>query len=156
MNDSADRLAQSRLAIIEHLHRNEHEHDKPKPVRLAGQRPSMVLVDKIQQRLNTGWLGGVRQALSVWWRGHPGRTAVELATPYLSSFGRQSPVKFLGIASAAGVLLYLVKPWKLLSVTGLLAALFKSTKLSTLLMSGLSAVSFQKVHRTGVSKIIRR
>jgi hypothetical protein len=40
-----------------------------------------------------------------------------------------------------------VRPWRLITVGGLLAALLKSSQVSSLVMSALSAADFQKDHR---------
>ena len=143
MSESADKLAQSRLAIIEFLHHKEQGYTETRPVRsFRTSTESTASGGSLRQKIG-GWLARLKQAVSVWWRGHPGHAAVELATPYLSSYGRRAPAKFLGIAGAIGMLLVVIKPWKLLSITGVLAALFKSTQLSTFLMSALSAATYR-------------
>jgi hypothetical protein len=71
--------------------------------------------------------------------------AVEIATPILSSLWQApAPVLFLGIAAAAGALVIAARPWKLVSATGLVMALLKSSQLSGLLMSAMSAADYQK------------
>jgi hypothetical protein len=48
-------------------------------------------------------------------------------------------VQFLGIAAAAGALLFFMRPWKLISVTGILVALAKSPQVAGLIMSAMSS-----------------
>ncbi|MCM2253481.1 MAG: hypothetical protein NDJ19_14060 [Ramlibacter sp.] len=69
---------------------------------------------------------------------------LELATPALSAFAQRKPLQFLGIAAASGALLVIARPWRLVSVTGLLVAIAKSSQLSTVLLSALSAADFQR------------
>ena len=73
---------------------------------------------------------------------------LELATPALSAYAGRKPLQFLGIAAAAGAVVVIARPWRLISVTGLLVAIAKSSQLSTVLMSALSAADYQRDRRT--------
>jgi hypothetical protein len=64
---------------------------------------------------------------------------LELATPALSDYAGRKPVQFLAIAAAVGVAAVIARPWRLISATGLLMALVKSSQLSGLIMSAMSA-----------------
>lgn len=146
MMDGAKRLAQSRLAILEHLHRKE---TSSRPGRASKPRVSAADEDATELEaeesrvadatLRGGRLDGLRYALGTWWRHHPAHMAVELAEPLLSRYAQRKPLQFLGIAAAAGAVVVLARPWKLISATGLLVALLKSSQLSSLVMSALSA-----------------
>lgn len=144
MSEAADRLARSRLAIIEQVHRRE---------RRSGRR------DERQQRRarhvdsesggpydepDEGFFGQIRRALGTWWRHHPAHMGVELATPMLSSYARRKPIQFLGISALLGAGLVFVRPWRLVSATGILVALLKSSQLSGLLISAMSAADFRR------------
>jgi hypothetical protein len=69
---------------------------------------------------------------------------LELATPALSAFADKKPLQFLGIAAAVGAVVVIARPWRLISVTGLLVAIAKSSQLSTILLSALSAADYRK------------
>ena len=71
-----------------------------------------------------------RQALGAWWRGHPAHLAVELATPVLKTYAEEKPLKLLGIAAGAGAAVVLLRPWRLMSLTGLVLAALKSSQMS--------------------------
>ena len=147
MSDAADRLARTRLAIIEQIQqpeqRNERgnahrrreretrDHEAPERVSSAGAR---------------GWFARFRQAARTWWRYHPAHMGLELATPALSAFAERKPLQYLGIAAAVGAVVMIARPWRLISVGGLLMAVAKSSQLSSVLLSALSAADYQKDH----------
>jgi hypothetical protein len=64
---------------------------------------------------------------------------VEFAKPMLSSYAGRKPVQFLGIAAVAGAALFFMRPWKLISVTGILVALVKSPQVAALVMQAMSS-----------------
>lgn len=74
-------------------------------------------------------------AAKAWWQYHPVQVAVDIGRPFLSSYARDKPLRLLGIAAAVGAVAVLVKPWRLVSFTGLAIALFKTPKLSASLLS---------------------
>lgn len=154
MSAAGDRLARSRLAIIEQVHsrdkgavRREEARRERARQRAAGE-PETAL-EAFEQRGEgiSGWLEGVKHAAGTWWRHHPAHMGVELVTPLLSTYARKHPVPFLGIAAALGAVTVVVRPWRVITVGGLLAALLKSSQVSGLLISALSAANFQKDHR---------
>lgn len=75
------------------------------------------------------------QAAMAWWQHHPAQVAIQIGRPLLNSYAREKPLQLLGIAAGVGAAAVLVKPWRLVSATGLAAALLKSTKPSTALLS---------------------
>src|SRR5882672_4493703 len=99
MSDAADRLARSRLALIEHIQRRERR-DEKKDARRARERERSEQGDQEDQDWDkpeagdgpAGWFAGLKHALSAWWRSHPARLGVELATPVLSGYARRKPV----------------------------------------------------------------
>jgi hypothetical protein len=146
MSDAARRLAQTRLAILEEFDQREHRGDKRgAQERRDGTRSQAREHGEGRERSGPGgWFDSARRALGTWWRHHPAHMAVEIATPALSRYAEKRPLQYLGIAAAVGVVVALTRPWRLISVTGLLVAVVKSSQLSGLLMSALSAADFQK------------
>jgi hypothetical protein len=143
MSEGSNKLAQSRLAIIEHIQRKERRQDGHEGVRQNGAQ-AHEFSDDGQTDESDSWFANIRQATRTWWRHHPAHMAVELATPALSAYARRRPVQFLAFAVGVGALAVVARPWKLISVTGLLVALVKSSQLSTLVMSAMSAADYQK------------
>ena len=145
MTAGSDRLERSRLAILEHLHRKEqrrhpaHEempanHESGEGLGGATPRPA-----RARRKAPGSWFDTAHDAIDSWWRYHPAHMAVEIARPALSSYARRKPIQYLGIAAAAGAVVLLLRPWKLISVTGVLVALVKSPQVAGLVMSALSS-----------------
>ncbi len=139
MSIAGDKLARTRLAIIEHVHRKENKHER------QGDSPSG---EQHEGGGVGGWLSSAKRAASGWWRTHPANLGLEFATPMLSAYAARKPVQFLGIAVAAGAVIMIARPWRLVSITGLLVALVKSSQLSSVVASALSAADFHKDHQT--------
>ena len=143
MSAGSDRLERSRLAILEHLHRRDQRRHPPVDPALDSHESGEGQVGtgpRARRRRPTpgSWMERVREAVDSWWRYHPAHMAVDIARPTLSAYARQKPVQYLGIAAAAGAVVFLLRPWKLISVTGVLVALVKSPQMAGLVMSALS------------------
>ncbi|RYF76975.1 MAG: hypothetical protein EOO22_00435 [Comamonadaceae bacterium] len=70
-----------------------------------------------------------------WWARHPANAATHLAAPVLQRYARQEPVKLIAAAAGVGVLIVLVKPWRLLSLTAILAAVLKTSDIAAMVTS---------------------
>lgn len=141
----AERLARSRLAIVEHLAGRDKRRDRADgPERqLAhpadeGEDAGPELEGEDDRRSRRGWFGGMTGAARAWWRHHPAQFALELATPVLQSTMRKRPFLVLGAAAGIGVLLVVTRPWRVISVGTLLLAIVKSSQLSGVVMSALA------------------
>lgn len=139
MSQAGDKLAATRRAIIEQAqHRDRRREHADRPSDGNGQTAG----DAAQDDDEGGWLGSLGHALKTWWRHHPAHMAVELATPVLSGYARRKPLQFLGIAAAAGAVIVVARPWKLISATGLLMAVLKSSQVTGLVLSAMSAARY--------------
>lgn len=123
---ASERLACTRLAILDYLQNRQ-----------AGARTTADAPEG-PRRAGSSWRG-VREAGQRYWQGHPARLFTRLAAPLLAHWGRRHPLAFIGIAAAAGALLLLARPWRLLSATGLLVAALKSPHLASLAMTALAS-----------------
>src|SRR5215208_862522 len=145
MSDAADRLSRSRLAILDQIQPRERPRHRDSAKRREREAKAGEAYDEeVRSGGNGGWFARIRHAAATWWRHHPAHLGVELATPALSAYAGKKPLQFLGIAAGVGAALVLIRPWRLISVTGLLVAIAKSSQLSTVLMSALSAADFQR------------
>ena len=79
-----------------------------------------------------GWTSMGRSVLRRWWRRHPANAVGQLARPLLERYAREEPAKLVGAAAATGALVVLVKPWRLLSITAVLAAILKTSDVADL------------------------
>lgn len=112
--DPSERLARTRLAILDELQRGPQEG-------------------------GAGW-HALREAGRVCWRAHPLRRAVGLAAPLLAYGSQRHPLALVGIAAAAGALLVLARPWRWVSLPGLLVTALKSRPLASLALRLLTDV----------------
>ena len=146
----AERLARSRLAIVEYLdHREQRHDDRPTSGEDAEGGADVDAADSVDGKganrrarrpRSRGWLGGVMNAARTWWRDHPAQLALEIVTPALQSYTRRKPFQVLGISAAAGAAIVVTRPWRLISLTTVLIALVKSSQLTGVLMSALTDV----------------
>ncbi len=146
MSAGSDRLERSRLAILEHMHRKElrrhgqvPDQTSEHPAEVARAEGDAALPPRVHARGPRGWMDHARELLEGWWRYHPAHVAVDIARPALASYARRKPVQYLGVAAAAGAVLFFMRPWKLISVTGIVVALAKSPQVAGLIMSAMSS-----------------
>ena len=79
-----------------------------------------------------GWQSVLRHGASVWWRHHPAHAALEVADSMLAHVARRKPWQMVAVAAGVGALVMVVRPWRLVSVTGLAFAALKMTDVRSL------------------------
>lgn len=129
-----ERLAISRKAILRHMGRNgQAEHDE-------NNENWRDFDDAEQPRpAADGTWSLVKHAMLAWWRHHPVSVAFDLAKPVIGKYAEEQPLKLLGIAAGIGAAAVVLRPWRLLSLGGVLLATLKSSQLSSVMLSMLSA-----------------
>jgi hypothetical protein len=65
------------------------------------------------------WRALAGKAIGRWWMHHPLVMAVQIAQPVLRPYVRQHPAAIIAGGAAVGAALYVLRPWRLLSVTSL-------------------------------------
>jgi hypothetical protein len=141
MSAAADRLDRTRLAIIEHVYRKEVRPGREQAQLARGEHADGEQWEAAQAAAASGgggWFSRIKRAARSYWRHHPARMGVQVATPLLASYARRHPAQYVGIAVAAGALVMVARPWRLVSVTGVLLALAKSPQLAGVVMSAMS------------------
>lgn len=128
------RLAASRKALVRQMAREDGraDHDIPNGS-YSSDNTQTADTHPGAQRSSTWQV--LTQAVMAWWQHHPVQVAVDIGRPFLSNYARDKPLQLLGIAAGVGAAAVLVKPWRLVSITGLAVAALKSTKLSSTLLS---------------------
>ena len=154
MSAGSDRLERSRLAILEHLHRKEQRRQgrnagNGNSGARAGANPNEGPGPADEGMWDShrrahppgagGWFDTARDVLQDWWKYHPAHMALDIARPALGAYARRKPVQYLGLAALAGAGLYFLRPWKLISVTGVLVALARSPHVAELVMRAMSS-----------------
>ena len=125
MSDAADKLAQTRLAIIAHIQRREQRssgragrHERAAADAGTGTEADWEQdLEKEPHGRVRDWYHRARRMASAWWRHHPAHAGLDLATPVLSSFAARRPVAYLGISALVGAAFVIARPWRLVSVT---------------------------------------
>ena len=149
MTAGSNRLERSRLAILEHLHRKEQRrqgrnanHGNANPDGNGPQQADEGMWES-HRRANPpgagGWFETARDVLQDWWKYHPAHMALDIARPALGSYARRKPMQYLGLAALAGAGLFYLRPWKLISVTGVLVAVARSPHVAELVMRAMSS-----------------
>ncbi|WP_096698222.1 hypothetical protein [Polaromonas sp. AER18D-145] len=132
MNDNTalsprQRLDNSRQAIVRQM-----GHDTATAVEHGGSP------DEIDASASTWSL--VKQTAMSWWQTHPASLALDFAQPRMQRFAQEQPVKLLAISAGLGAAAMFLRPWRLISLTGLVFAALKSSEVaglaSSLLASG--------------------
>ncbi|MDM0112928.1 hypothetical protein QTI66_12275 [Variovorax sp. J22R133] len=115
------RLAMSRRALVEQLNGGVVEEEEAAPYRPR-------LKSSHSPGLNGAvWLPVARKVVKRWWQNHPANAVGHLALPALERYARQEPVKVVAAAAAVGALIVLVRPWRLISITAVLATILKTS-----------------------------
>ena len=126
-----ERLMLSRRAIVRHMNREElssnEEDEKSANARSDGEKKS-----------HGNW-ELLKHAVQTWWYHHPANVALDLAQPVIKKYAGDHPVQLLAVAAAVGALTVLAKPWRLISLGGLLLSTVKSANVSSILLSMLSS-----------------
>lgn len=128
-----ERLAISRRAIVRHMNRDSKSRDDSgSPDLDEGEQVEPV------SSASSGTWGIVKHAIQAWWHHHPVSVAFDLARPAIGHYAEDKPFKLLGMAAGLGAAAVLLRPWRLVSLGGLLLATLKSSELSGALHSLLS------------------
>lgn len=145
MTAAGDRLARTRLALIEQVHRKERKPGRARAQRSRAEHADGEQWEAAQAAASSGggtWFTRIGRAAKSYWRHHPARVGVQMATPLLSQFARRQPAAYIGIAALAGAVIMIARPWRLVSVTGVLIALAKSPQLAGVVMSAMSGSDY--------------
>lgn len=142
-SEAAQRLARTRLALVDYAHRRERRRDP------TDESTEAWAGEESHRREpppppGAGWFDRIQYAVRMWWRYHPAQMGLEIATPVLQAYARKKPVQLLAISAGVGAGVMFLRPWRLISVTTVVVALLKSSQLSNLVLSALSAADFER------------
>ncbi len=131
-----ERLAASRKAILRNMNADG---GSPAPddrrIGLAG------VPDGTDHQPARGMWHTLGRTARVWWQHHPAQLALDVAKPLLGKYAHEKPFQLLGAAAAVGAAVVLLRPWRLVSLTGLAVTALKSSQVSGLVLSLLSTPS---------------
>jgi len=123
------RLAASRQAIIRDMDRDDTE-----PAFDADEHGESDISEAGVDASSSSW-DLVKQVGRSWWQSHPANLAFDIARPMMQNYAEDKPFRLLGIAAGAGVAIMVLRPWRLISLTGVALALLKSTEVSGVVRS---------------------
>ena len=129
----AERLVLSRKAIVRFMTKGDEQFANHRHSR----HPDIDLDEASTQPVNSTWLT-IKNAINGWWQNHPAQLAIDLAAPVLGKYAEKKPLQLLGLAAGVGAAVVLLRPWRLVSMTGILLTTLKSSKVSSLVLSLLS------------------
>lgn len=125
-----ERLTISRKALVRHMTRDDT------PAVGHESRPYQIGDESGVPTVKSGfWASALARAVQTWWRNQPISVAFGVAKPVLGRYAERQPLKLLGIAAVAGAAVVLIRPWRLVSVGGLVLAAVKSAAVPGVLMS---------------------
>lgn len=78
-----------------------------------------------------------RSMLGRWWHRHPLSSVVELGRPLIAHYAHEHPGKLLAYGAGTGALLWVLKPWRLLSLATIFTLAVRSSDLTGLISSAL-------------------
>ena len=122
-----ERLAASRKALVRHMTRDDKT--------MARSDDPYQIADESGSNTSSFWPSALARAVRTWWRHHPVSMAVDVAKPVVGRYAKGHPFKLLGTAAAVGAAIVVIRPWRLLSVGGILLAAVKSAAVPSVLMS---------------------
>jgi hypothetical protein len=77
------------------------------------------LPSSVQRSPSSLWRFLGLKALRVWWAKHPAHSAVQVARPMLQPYAKKHPGHLIAGGMALGSVLYVLRPWRLLSLSTL-------------------------------------
>lgn len=128
-NTAQQRLAASRQAIMRDMHR-----DDPEMGYLTDTKDESDISETGIDASSGTW-ELIKQVGQSWWQSHPAHLALDVAKPMMQTYAKEQPLKLLGIAAGTGIALVVLRPWRLISLTGVAIALLKSTQLTGVVQS---------------------
>jgi hypothetical protein len=125
-----DKLAGSRAALLHEMGFNALPRKELVPS--SGDTSSAPVPSLALQAIErpSPWVSMGRSAVKNWWAKHPANAALTLAKPALARYAQVHPGKVVACGAAVGVVLYVVRPWRLLSVTTIVALVFKRSTIA--------------------------
>ncbi|MDQ7957753.1 MAG: hypothetical protein RET84_17720 [Pseudomonadota bacterium] len=71
-----------------------------------------------------------QSVIGSWWRRSHLSSAFELAEPFLQDYARRHPARLIAYGAGTGAVLWIIKPWRLLSVATVVGLAMKSSNIT--------------------------
>jgi hypothetical protein len=130
-NDLMSSLAVSRLALLEEM---GVSNKVPKADSLPAENlpHASPVVDIALAKHPSFWIMLGKKLAARWWSNNPMNMALQIADPVLRPYAKRNPAMVVGVAAGAGAVFYVLRPWRLLSVTSVAMLFIRAPKIPTL------------------------
>lgn len=81
------------------------------------------------------WARLAEAGLASWWQDHPVRAGLRVAKAATEDAARRKPLQVVALAAAAGAVLVVTRPWRLLSTSAIALSLLRSTNFASIAAS---------------------
>jgi hypothetical protein len=98
----------------------------------SGAAAQVVQISKPESSSAVSHLGAKvsHSVVGSWWRRSRLSSVVEISEPFLEDYARKHPGKLVAYGAGTGALLWILKPWRLLSVATVVGLLLKSSDIT--------------------------
>ncbi|MCW2950756.1 MAG: hypothetical protein JWN41_1769 [Thermoleophilia bacterium] len=117
-----ERVAISRMALLREMG-VDNSASKSAELLTAHVSDSTPAADNAPVKLHSFWIALGKKTVSRWWSHHPLNFALQATQPVVHLYAKKNPFAVIATGAAAGAILYIFRPWRLMSVTSL-AVLF--------------------------------
>ena len=128
------RLTASRQAMVRYMQNGNHDLREPPNPNYSGDAGQADATGP-----SRGSWAIFKHTVKVWWHHHPANIACEMVQPLVKIYATDHPYKVLAISAGLGAAAVLIKPWRLVSVSALLASAMKTSNISGVVLSMLAS-----------------
>jgi hypothetical protein len=89
-----------------------------------------------------------RSVVGQWWHRHPLNSVVQLGQPFLESYADKHPGKLIAYGAGTGALLWVLKPWKLLSAATVVTLVLRSSNIAGMVAGAVASANRPRDPRT--------
>ncbi|MGA0570106.1 hypothetical protein ACO2Q9_05240 [Variovorax sp. VNK109] len=122
VNLARQRLTHSRLALQAQMNRGKPRRSSPAGHSGHDDSDADANMQDDSAHGSYGYWQIAKGAARNWWHHHPVRTVAAIAEPAFQHYAKERPLHLLGVAAAVGAAAVVIRPWRLVSLTALLAA----------------------------------
>lgn len=128
---------------MRHMHRN----DAFKQIRV-GEEQELGEFPESANLVDGKW-STLKRVVRAWWDHHPANVALDIAKPLVGQCARKYPFRVLGIAAGVGAAFIFFKPWRLMSLGGIVLAAMKPSDITGVVLSMLTPSSQDSNNQQG-------
>ena len=128
------KLAQSRSQLLAAMGFEQLRTDADEVVAVERVPAATSGLAAIEDKIN-------RSPIGRWWHRNALRSYLQLGEPLLENYARKHPGRLVAYSAGVGVVLWVLKPWRLLSATTVVTLLLSNTDVAGLLSGAIKKIS---------------